>query len=241
MKLVKKPSICHIGEPGRPVAVWVAADEKRVRARDALAWETVQQMWHFTPHGLVIFCSLAIGAAAPFASQANAQPGFEISMPKIVQPAADEAAFASKQEAEEFLARTLPIATAGNPRYRSEEPGVTTAWITKTVKFGPGKSGHGRLVSMSEEVLGFRNGVQVTTGSHDVAFLIEDVKIAENRDPGTLTESGDISLGVIFNCNSGKCIQSSYDGKQSMTESGDISIQDAALRSKILKAFETLK
>jgi hypothetical protein len=199
-------------------------------------------MWHFTPRSLVIFCSLAIcAAAAPCREQAKAQPGFEISMPKIVQPAADDAAFASKQEAEEFLARALPIATAANPRYRSQEPGGATAWITKTVKFGPGKNGDGRLVSMSEEVLGFRNGVQVTTGSHDVAFLIEDVKITENRDPGTLTENGDISLGVIFNCNSGKCIQSSYDGKQSLTASGDISIQDATLRNKILKAFETLK
>jgi hypothetical protein len=199
-------------------------------------------MWHFTPRSLVIFCSLAIcAAAAPCREQAKAQPGFEISMPKIVQPAADDAAFASKQEAEEFLAHALPIATAANPRYRSQEPGGATAWITKTVKFGPGKNGGGRLVSMSEEVLGFRNGVQVTTGSHDVAFLIEDVKITENRDPGTLTENGDISLGVIFNCNSGKCIQSSYDGKQSLTESGDISIQDATLRNKILKAFETLK
>jgi hypothetical protein len=199
-------------------------------------------MWHFTPRGLVIFCSLAICAAAtPSGEQANAQPGFEISMPEIVQPAADEAAFASKQEAEEFLARYLPIATAGNPRYRSEEPGVTTAWITKTVKFGPGKNASGTLVSMSEDVLGFRNGVRVTTGSHEVAFLIEDVKMTENRDPGTLTENGDISLGIIFNCNSGKCIQSSYDGKQSLTDSGDISIQDATLRSRILKAFETLK
>jgi hypothetical protein len=199
-------------------------------------------MWHFTPHGLMIFCSVAICAATtPFGEPANARPGFEISMPKIVQPAADETAFASKQEAEEFLARTLPIATAGNPRYRSEEPGVTTAWITKTVKFGPGKNGSGTLVSMSEDVLGFRNGVRVTTGSHEVAFLIEDVKIAENRDPGTLTENGDVSFGIIFNCNSGKCIQSSYDGKQSSTDSGDISIQDAALRGKILKAFETLK
>jgi hypothetical protein len=94
---------------------------------------------------------------------------------------------------------------------------------------------------MSEEVLGFRNGVQVATGSHEVAFLIEDVKITENRDPGTLTENGDISLGVIFNCVSGKCIQSTYDGKQSLTDSGDISIQDAAMRAKILKAFQTLK
>jgi hypothetical protein len=199
-------------------------------------------MWHFTQRGLVICCSLAACAAAtPWAEQASAQPGFELSMPKIVQPAADEAAFASKQEAEQFLAQYLPIATAGNPRYRSQEPGGATAWITKAVKFGSGKDGHGRLVSMSEEVLGFRNGVQVTTGSHEVAFLIEDVKITENRDPGTLTENGDISLGVLFNCNAGKCIQSTYDGKQSLTDSGDISIQDATLRSKILKAFEALK
>jgi hypothetical protein len=199
-------------------------------------------MWHFTPRGLAIFCFLAIcAAAAPSSEHANAQPGFEISMPKIAQPVADEAAFASKQEAEEFLARYLPIATAGNPRYRSQEPGVATAWITKAVKFEPGKNAHGRLMSMSEEVLGFRNGVQATTGSHEVAFLIEDVKITERRDPGTITENGDISLGIMFNCNSGKCIQSTYDGKQSSTDWGDISIQDATLRNKILKAFETLK
>ena len=199
-------------------------------------------MWHFTHRSLVISCSLAVCAAATLSGeQAKAQKAFEIPMPRNVQFVAEEAVFASKREAEEFLAQYLPIATAANPKYRSQEPGATTAWITKSVKFGPGKSAGGRLVSMSEETLGFRNGAHVTTGSHEVAFEIDDVKVTEHRDPGTLTENGDISLGIIFKCNSGKCIQSAYDGKQSLTDWGDISIQDAALRSKILKAFQALQ
>ncbi|WP_158818261.1 hypothetical protein [Methylocapsa sp. S129] len=162
-------------------------------------------------------------------------------MPKSLQPAADDSAFASRESAEEFLARYLPIATAGNPKYRSGTAGVAMAWITKAITFGPGKNADGRLVSMSEEVLEFRNGVRSATGSHEAEFLIEDVQASEHTDSAALTEGGEIGLGIIFNCNSGKCIQSKYDGVPSSADQTDISIQDAILRGRILKAFQTLK
>jgi hypothetical protein len=175
------------------------------------------------------------------AAPANAQPGFEISIPKSLQPAADDSAFASKESAEEFLARYLPRATAGNPKYRSGNSATETAWITKTIKFKAGRNANDRLVSMSEEVLEIHNGVRSGTGSHEVEFSIEDVKVTEHSDSTTRTESGEIALGIVFNCDSGKCIKSTHNGSPSSTEWADIYIQSAALRGKILKAFEALK
>jgi hypothetical protein len=192
-------------------------------------------MQRFTTGGLATLFSLAICAIA------MAQPGFEISMPNNVQTASDDSPFASKQEAEAYLSRFLPIATAGNPKYRSPNGGTETAWITRAVKFGHSKNPTGISVSMSEEVLEFRHGIRSATGAHEVAFQIEDVKIAERKDSGDVTEKGEPALGIIFNCHSGQCIQSTRDGKQSASEWADIYIQDATLRAKILKAFETLK
>lgn len=163
-------------------------------------------------------------------------------MPDNLQLAAADAPFASTKDAEDFLARALPRATAGNPRYRSPNDATETAWVTKSVKFGPGgDDARGRRVSMSEEVLEFRNGARSNTGSHEVSFLLGDVKIAERTDSGDVTQDGAAALGIIFNCNSGKCIQSVSDGKQSQTEWADIYIQDSLLRDKILKAFERIQ
>jgi hypothetical protein len=172
--------------------------------------------------------------------QANARPGFEISMSNSAQPVSEVSAFPTKEDAQNFLARSLPIATAKNPRYRSDQAGVAMAWITKDVKFAPDKTANGILVSMSEEVLEFRNGAQSATGSHQVEFSIGDVKISERRDGADLTESGEIALGIIFNCRSGKCIRSTYNGQPSSVDWTDISIQDDALRGQILKAFEAV-
>jgi hypothetical protein len=162
-------------------------------------------------------------------------------MSNSVQAASDIAAFSSREVAENFLARFLPIATAKNPRYRSDQAGVAMAWITRDVKFAPDKTANGISVSMSEEVLEFRNGAQTSTGSHQVEFSLGDVKISERRDGADLTESGEIALGVIFNCHSGKCIRSTYNGQPSSVDWTDISIQDDALRGQVLKAFEAVQ
>jgi hypothetical protein len=197
-------------------------------------------MFHFSLRDFAIPSLVTIWAAAVIPVEpAHALPGWEISIPKGVQAAADSA-FASKKEAEDFLASTLPIATAVNPKYRSAN-GNQMAWITMTVTFGPSKSANGTWVSMSEEVLEFHNGVQISMGSHHVAFAIEDVKISERTDSGDLTEAGDAARAVMFTCNSGKCIQASYDDKPSTTDWADISLQDETTRNAIRKAFETIQ
>jgi hypothetical protein len=192
---------------------------------------------HLAFHYSLLLC---VGAVIPI-GQGNAQPGFEISMSKNLQSATDVSAYASMEDAQEYLVRTLPIATANNPNYRSSADGVEMAWITQSIKFAPGRNGSGMLVSMSEAIFEFRNGVRAAAGSHQVEFSIEDVKISERRDGADLTASGEIALGVIFNCNSGKCIRSTYNGEASAVDWTDISIQDDALRGQILKAFETIQ
>ena len=189
---------------------------------------------------LLGFCVSQLAGALP-AGPADAQPGYGISMPDALQPTANVAAFASKEEAKAFLAHYLPIATAGNPRYRSDKAGVAMAWITKAITFATPADSNGILVSMSEDVLEFHNGVRAATGTHEAAFSIGDVKISERKESGDLTEAGEPAVGIIFNCHSGKCIRSAYDGHPSLTDWTDISIQDAALRGRILAAFETLQ
>jgi hypothetical protein len=197
-------------------------------------------MFHFSLRDFATPLLVVIWATAVIpAKQAQALPGWRISIPKSVQAAADSA-FASKKEAEEFLTKTLPIATAANPKYRSAN-GNQMAWITKTVTFAPSKSANGTWVSMAEEVLEFHNGARISTGSHHVAFAIEDVKISDRTDSDDLTEAGDAARAVMFTCNSGKCIQTSYGDKPSTTDWADISLQDETMRNNIRKAFETIQ
>jgi hypothetical protein len=175
------------------------------------------------------------------AGQGDAQPGFEISMPGKLQSVAETSAFASKEEAQDYLARQLPIATAANPRYRSGGDGLEMAWITQEVKFSPATASGGTRVSMSEAIFEFHNGERGAAGRHDVEFVLEDVKISERRDGAEVTASGEKALGVIFNCLSGKCIRSAYNEHPAPVDWTDISIQDDAARGRILKAFQTIQ
>jgi len=148
--------------------------------------------------------------------------------------------FATKEEAEAFLAKALPKATAGNPKYRAADGGLTQ-WLTRQVVFGPGASPSGVAVEMKEDVLQFRGGRQTSKGTHEVRFFIEDVQISELADSADVTENGEKALGIIFRCNSGKCIEAKWDGVPSPSDWSDISIQDPAMRTKILGAFQALK
>jgi len=180
-------------------------------------------------------------AFAPPPASAAPYPLMERVVPAPAQTAADAPEFQSRDDAEAYLARAIPLATAGNPKYRGSEPGVLTQWLTKTVKFSPSANPNGILVSTSEIYLEFRNGVQSATATHDVEFTIEDVRISERTDDSTLTEFGEKALGVIFNCQAGKCIHSRWNGAASNVDWSDISIQDPSLRANILKAFQVLK
>jgi hypothetical protein len=174
--------------------------------------------------------ALAVGfGALTLACEAQAWPGLEISMSNSVHPAADAAPLAPKEAAEKFLAEALPAATAANPKFRTGE-GVLSAWITRTVKFEDAKGSNDVIVSMSEDALEFRNGAQTAT-----------VAITERRDLGTIAETGEPAMSVMFQCNAGKCIRAAYDGKPADVDMTDISIQDAAARAKVLAAFQMLK
>ena len=148
--------------------------------------------------------------------------------------------FATKEEAEAFLAKALPEATAANPKYRAADGGLTQ-WLTRRIVFGPGASPSGVAVEMKEDVLQFRDGRQTSKGTHEVRFLIEDVQISELADSADLTENGEKARGIIFRCNSGKCIEAKWDGAPAPSDWSDISIQDPAMRAKILAAFQALK
>lgn len=148
--------------------------------------------------------------------------------------------FATKDEAEAFLAKALPEATAANPKYRAADGGLTQ-WLTRRIVFGPGASPSGVAVEMKEDVLQFRDGRQTSKGTHEVRFLIEDVQISELADSADLTENGEKARGIIFRCNSGKCIEAKWDGAPAPSDWSDISIQDPAMRAKILAAFQALK
>jgi hypothetical protein len=157
-----------------------------------------------------------------------------------VKMASETITFRSREEAEAYLAKALPLATAANPKYRSQG-GVLTQWLTKTIAFAPSRNSGGISVAMSEEILDFRDGVQVRKGAHEAQFLMEDVRVSELTDSKDLTENGEQARGVIFNCLSGKCISATWDGAPSPSDWTDISIQNSESRANILAAFQALK
>jgi hypothetical protein len=192
---------------------------------------------------LVVACLASVllfASAVSPVEQAFARPKLGNFMPKDLQSAAGDAGFASKEDAEAYLARALPNATANNPKYRGEA-GALTQWVTKELTFTPSKNPNGVLVHMSEEVLEFRNGVRTSTGSHEVQFQIEDVAISELKDSTDLTEAGEQGQGIIFRCASGKCVAHKWNGVDSSADWTDLSIQEPTLRAKILSAFQALK
>jgi hypothetical protein len=190
---------------------------------------------------VTVLCCLSVWMTGLFPlGPAHSQPGYAISITNSARSIQD-ATFASKEDAQQYLAQYLPKATAGNPNYRTNDPDLAMAWITKAIQFGPSANANGILVSMSEEVLEFRKGVRGAPIPHKVEFPIEDVQVSELTDSPDVTENGEKSIGIIFRCNSGKCMRSTYNGASSMVDWGDISIQDATSRGNILKALQTIK
>ena len=146
----------------------------------------------------------------------------------------------SRKDAEDFLARTLPLATAGNPRYYSKADKVETRWLTKSIAFSDGAPGQGIQVSTDEEYTEVRAGVP-TPGTHQAVFSLGDVSISMETSDTDFTKAGEPALGIIFECTAPKCIQAKWSGQASSSDSTDIYLQDATLRARILAAFEFLK
>ncbi len=140
-----------------------------------------------------------------------------------------------------FLARRLPIATAANPRYRSKDGGVETQWIVKSIRFERDGATDRIQTSMEEAIFEYSGNALSAQGAHEAVFCLDDVEVSERRDSPDFTIDGDRAVGIIFNCKSGKCIQSVYMGAKLSKEWVDLYIQDATSRAAILKAFKALE
>jgi hypothetical protein len=154
--------------------------------------------------------------------------------------AAEETIFSSRKDTEDFLARTLPLATAANPKYYAKADKAETRWLTKSIEFQDGPPGHGIQVSTYEEFTEVRAGV-ATPGTHQAVFSLGDVNISMETSDTDVTEAGEPALGIMFNCAAPKCIQAKWSGQASPSDWTDIYLADAKLRTRILAAFEFLK
>jgi hypothetical protein len=151
-----------------------------------------------------------------------------------------ESAFSSREDAEQFLARALPLATAANPGYVSKADKAETRWLTKSIEFDDHPAGKGIRVIMDEEFSEVRAGVS-KTGTHEAAFSLGEVRVSPHKDATAITEAGEPALGIIFNCVSPGCIQAKWNGVESSSDWTDIYLQDGAMRVRVLAAFEFLK
>ena len=151
------------------------------------------------------------------------------------QVAANDAAFSSRQEAEAFLARALPLATRANPKYLTKSDGLETVWLTNSLQFAPSPSG-GVHVAMDETYT--RLGA---VGAHQAAFSLADVEVTKFTEAGDVTPSGEPALGLLFTCVAPQCVSGAWVGQASKADKADIYIQDPATREKILAAFLYLK
>jgi hypothetical protein len=182
---------------------------------------------------LLAICAGAATFSAPARSEA------EKSAPSQ-KSAANDPAFPSRKDAEDFLARTLPLATAGNPKYYSKADKVETRWLTKSIAFSDAVPGQGIQVSTDEEYTEVRAGV-ATPGTHQAVFSLGDVSITLETSDTDFTEAGEPALGIIFKCAAPQCIQAKWSGQASSSDWTDIYLQDATLRARILAAFEFLE
>ena len=148
--------------------------------------------------------------------------------------------FASKAEAQAFLKRALPAATAANPMYKSPNSDVVTRWLTKSISFTHDRTG-GVIVSTDEEFDQYRGGALKSRGTHQAKFALDDVTISLEASPTDTTETGEQARGVVFKCAGPPCIAAVWNGKASMSASTDVYLQDAASREQILAAFQSLR
>jgi hypothetical protein len=149
--------------------------------------------------------------------------------------------FASKEEAEAFLSRAVPAATAANPKYRSPDKDVATRWLMKTIDFRKGESGD-VMVSTDEDIEDYRNDALVSRRTHQATFAMNDVMVFPEASAADTTESGQKAQGVIFRCASGApCIEAVWNGQKSMGAETDIYLQDPTSREQILAAFQSLQ
>lgn len=211
------------------------------RAPRPIEMETICRMERSTGPRLAVLLPVTVFVATVFPfGPARCEAGMEISMSEGSRPASEVPQFAPTDDAEAFVARYLPVATAADPRYRPKDGGVETRWITKSVRFDRDKATNRILVSMNEAILEYSDGALSAEGTHEAAFFLDEVQVSERRDAPDVTSAGEPAIGVIFNCKSGKCIRSVYMGAKSSNDWTDVYIQDKASRAAILAAFTAL-
>ncbi len=152
---------------------------------------------------------------------------------------AGETGFASSAEAMKWLARELPRVTQANPKYLTKSDGTVSQWLTKVVRFSREADGRVR-VAMQESYTQTKGGVS-TPGQHEAKFSLGDVEITDFSEPGDVTPAGEPSRGILFTCNKPRCVAAVWSGKAAPSDKTDISIQDDALRAKVLAAFRYLQ
>ena len=154
---------------------------------------------------------------------------------------ADETAdtFATRAQAEDYLAQALPRATAQNPKYTAKADGGVSQWLTDALTFAADAKGAVE-VTMRESYAVTKSGA-TTPGKHEAAFRLADVDIADFSAPHDITPEGAPARGVIFTCRKPQCIAARWSGQPSQADKTDIYIQDDETRAKILAAFRRLQ
>jgi hypothetical protein len=168
------------------------------------------------------FCAFTLLAFAPASEMAHAE------------------SFATPADAEAFLSRAIPAATAANPRYRSAGSDVETRWLTKSIAFRQSESG-GVIVSTDEEFEKYRKDAVTSRGSHQATFAIDDLTMSLETSDQDTTENGEKAQGVMFRCVGAPCIDSVWDGKKSTSAWTDVYLHDPEMRERIFTAFMALQ
>jgi len=184
-----------------------------------------------------LWAAFLIGAAWSISSS-RATPG-EINMADNAAKPAAAGSFASKSEAEAFLARVLPAATAANPKYRSPGSDIETRWLTKKISFRD-REGGGVVVLTAESVEDYRAGALSAQRTHTATFAVDDVAISEET-ADDLAENGEKARGVLFTCVGAPCIEAVWGGERSTSASTDVYLQDETQRRQMVDAFRALQ
>jgi hypothetical protein len=147
--------------------------------------------------------------------------------------------FATRAQAQDYLATALPRATAQNPKYTADNDGVVSRWLTDSVHFATGAAGAVH-VTMRENYTQTSAGKTIP-GRHEAAFSLADVEIADFAATHDRTPEGSPALGLLFTCVNPGCIAAVWTGEPSRADKTDIYIQDKATRARILAAFRRLQ
>ncbi len=147
--------------------------------------------------------------------------------------------FATRAQATEFIARSLPKATAANPKYRTVADGTVSRWLTEEVHFTTDAAG--AVTTSMRERFTQTQGDKITEGKHLVSFSFAEVTAAEFTAPWDVTPAGEPALGLLFTCAKSGCVAAVWGDAPSRADKADIYVQDAATRANLLAAFKRLQ